>query len=333
MATLYVVEQGAGIHKEGRRVVVRKGREVIASVPSFQIDQVVLFGNVAVSTQALAHFLQNRIDTILLSSTGRYRGRLVGPDTKNIVLRRIQFKKYEDEHFRVGFVRSIVAGKIHNMRTLLLRAARRRAVDIGELSHRLRLLKEQVETASSVDMLRGIEGAATSVYFRGFKQFLDSRFSFEKRERRPPKDPVNALLSFGYTLLGNTIESMVNLVGLDPYLGFFHLVDYGRPSLVLDLMEEFRPVIVDSLVLNVVNHGMISPSDFEHRDGGVYLAGEGRKKFIRQYQERIAISVSYHVSEGVVQKVDYRRCFELQARKFVQFLKGEIEAYPPFLIR
>ncbi len=333
MATLYVIDQGARLHKEGNRIVIKKGSQVIQWVHSFKIEQVVLFGNVSVTPHALSHFLREGVDVVLLGATGKYKGRLVGPETRNVILRRVQFQKYDDENFRLSFVRSVVSAKIGNMRSLLMRSARRRDIDLSPVVGKLRFLKGDTTSTNSVDSLRGIEGTATSAYFSAYRELLDPEFRFEKRTRRPPKDPANALLSFGYTLLGNSIQSAVNVVGLDPYLGFFHVVDYGRPSLALDLMEEFRPVIVDALILNLVNHHVLSLDDFEDVKDGVYLNAEGRGKFIPAYQKRVSEQVSYAISGGQTQVVSYRRCFELQARKLVKFLKGEIGGYEPFLIR
>jgi len=333
MATLYVIDQGASLHREGNRIVVKKGPRVVQWAHSFEVEQVVLFGNISVTPHALGHFLREGIDVVLLSMTGRYKGRLVGPETRNVVLRKIQFQKYDDELFRLKFVRSVVAAKISNMRSLLMRSARRRNIDLSSVVGKLRILKDDTALATSVDSLRGIEGTATSAYFSAYRELLSPKFRFEKRTRRPPRDPANALLSFGYTLLGNSIQSAVNLVGLDPYLGFFHVVDYGRPSLALDLMEEFRPVIVDALILNVVNHRVVTIEGFENVDEGVYLNAEGRRKFISAYEKRISEQISYALPGGQTQKINYRRCFELQTRKFVRFLKGEAENYKPFLIR
>ncbi len=214
-----------------------------------------------------------------------------------------------------------------------MRLARRRNRDIAHTAQRLRALLKQVDRIDNADALRGIEGAATATYFGALGQFLPTAFPFTKRTRRPPKDAVNAMLSFGYTLLSSDLESAVLRVGLDPYIGYLHLVDYGRPSLALDIMEEFRPVIVDAMVLDLLNHGQIKKEDFEQRDRGVLLYGDGRMQLIRAYQDRVAIKVQYVQPSGQVQKVPYRQCFELQARRLIRMLRGEDPAYLPFLIR
>ena len=332
-STVYVTEQGASICKEGQRIIVRKGRESLGSFPVIHVKQIVLFGNVSVTTPALAYCLTQNIDVILLSAMGRFRGRLVGPEGKNILLRRIQFRKYEDEGFRLKFVRAIVGAKIHNMRALLQRAARRRSMDLSATAHRLKTLKDQLATVDDIDRLRGLEGAASAAYFGCFGHLLAEGWTFPNRNRRPPKDPVNALLSFGYALLGLSLEAAVYTTGLDPYVGLFHVVDYGRPSLTLDLMEEFRPVIVDSLVLNVVNHGYLKPTDFEKRGTGVYLNGVGRARFIQAYQERLDEEFLCPTGDGAARRMSYRRCFEVQCRKLIHWMKGETDGYLPVLTR
>lgn len=333
MAVLYVTEMGALVRREGERLVVWKGKKKLQTMSTFDIEQVVLFGNVSVTPAAMNAALKQGIDLVLLSSTGRYRGRLIGPVGRNVVLRQIQYRRYDDEAFRLQTARGFVAGKIRNMRTFMMRLARRRRRDVSVIAQKMRSALRQVERVDTIDVLRGIEGSATASYFSALGQFLPEHFPFPKRTRRPPKDPVNAMLSFAYTLLASDMESVIFRVGLDPYVGCLHVVDYGRPSLALDVMEEFRPVIVDTLVLDLFNHGQMKSEDFESRDGGVFLCGEGRTRLIRAYQERVGAHIQVLGLDGRVQRVSYRRCFELQVRKLVRVLRGEDAAYTPYLIR
>ncbi|MDE2832572.1 MAG: CRISPR-associated endonuclease Cas1 [Gemmatimonadota bacterium] len=333
MAVLYVTETGAQVRREGERLAVWKGKKKLHTLPAYDLHQMVLFGNIGITPAAMHTALMQGIDLVLLSTTGSYRGRLVGPQGRNVILRQMQYRRYEDEDFRLGAARGFVSGKIRNMRTLIMRLARRRNRDIAHTAQRLRALLKQIDRIDNADALRGIEGAATATYFGALSQFLPTAFPFVKRTRRPPKDAVNAMLSFGYTLLSSGLESAVLRVGLDPYIGYLHLVDYGRPSLALDMMEEFRPIIVDAMVLDLLNHGQIKKEDFEQRDGGVFLCGDGRQQLIRAYQDRVATKVQYLQPSGQVQKVPYRQCFELQARRLIRMLRGEDTAYQPFLIR
>ncbi len=333
MAVLYVTETGAQVRREGERLTVWKGKKKLHTSPAYDLHQMVLFGNIGITPAAMHTALMQGIDLVLLSTTGSYRGRLVGPQGRNVILRQMQYRRYEDEDFRLGAARGFVSGKIRNMRTLIMRLARRRNRDIAHTAQRLRALLKQIDRIDNADALRGIEGAATATYFGALGQFFPTAFPFTKRTRRPPKDPVNAMLSFGYTLLSSDIESAVLRVGLDPYIGYLHLVDYGRPSLALDIMEEFRPVIVDAMVLDLMNHVQIKKEDFEQRDGGVFLCGDGRTQLIRAYQDRVAVEVQYLQPSGQVQKISYRQCFEFQARRLIRLLRGEDTAYLPFLIR
>jgi len=333
VSVLYVTEIGAQVRREGERLAVWKGKKKLHTSSAYDLHQMVLFGNIGITPAAMHTALMQGIDLVLLSTTGSYRGRLVGPQGRNVILRQMQYRRYEDETFRLGAAQGFVSGKIRNMRTLIMRLARRRNRDIAHTAQRLRALLKQIDRIDNADALRGIEGAATATYFGALSQFLPSAFPFVKRTRRPPKDPVNAMLSFGYTLLSSDMESAILRVGLDPYIGYLHLVDYGRPSLALDIMEEFRPVIVDAMVLDLLNHGQIKKEDFEQRDGGVFLCGDGRMQLIRAYQDRVATEVQYVQPSGQVQKVPYRQCFELQARRLICLLRGEDAVYQPFLIR
>ena len=327
------MDQGAGVYCRGERLQVRRRKEVLAEVHLYDLEQVVLMGRIALSAAAMGTLLERGVDTVLLSVHGRYRGRLVGPERRNVLLRQQQFRRYEDEPFRLGVGRAVVEGKLRNMRTLLMRLARRRRVDVGAVAHLLRRSIQQVGQATNAESLRGLEGAGSAAYFGVLGDFFPEELPFKGRNRRPPKDPANALLSFGYALLGNSVEGAVYLAGLDPYLGFLHVVDYGRPSLALDLMEEFRPVLVDALVLDLVNHHRVQSEDFEARDGGVFLQGAGRKRLIEAYQRRLADRVAYPVGAERVERISYRRCLEYQVRRLARVILGEEDHYRAFLVR
>ena len=299
----------------------------------YELEQVVLMGQIALSAPAMFTLLQRGVDTVLLTAQGRYRGRLVGPARLNVLLRQKQFKRYEEKPFRLGVARAVVEGKLRNMRTLIMRLARRRGVDVSAVAHLLRRSIRQVGQVPDAESLRGVEGAGTAAYFGALGNFFPRELRFEGRNRRPPKDPANALLSFGYALLANSVEGAVYLAGLDPYLGYLHVVDYGRPSLALDLMEEFRPVLVDALVLDLANHGRVRKEDFEKRDGGVFLQEEGRRRLIDGYQRRMEERVAYPVSTERVERISYRRCVEYQVRRLARVVLGEQAEYRAFLVR
>jgi CRISPR-associated protein Cas1 len=263
MSTTYITSQGGNLIKEGNHLVLQMKNESSCTIFTFKLDQLVIFGRVNISTPAIQHLLGSNIETIFLTRDGRYLGRLVGKVSRNILLRKIQFKKLDDEEFIFNTARSIIRGKLRSYLTLLQRINRtHRDVKLNHLISELSGVLQKMNYAQGVNRLRGYEGKGTAIFFRGFQSGFIEKPSFTRRVRRPPTDPVNALLSLGYTFLMNRVYSAVNVAGLDPYLGSLHVADYGRPSLALDLMEEFRPIIVDTLVLSLFNLGILKESDF-----------------------------------------------------------------------
>jgi CRISPR-associated protein Cas1 len=349
MGILYITEQGATLVKDGNRLLVEKQGKVIRWAHAFKLDQVVLMGNVSISSPAIAYLLQEGIDTVFLSYHGKYRGRLVSQFGKNVELRRMQFRRLEDPDFRLTRARAYVRGKLDNCR-VLLRSQNRGVMNesVTAAVHRLRVLARRTEKAETVEGLMGMEGTGAATHFGCFQHLIRvDDIRFDGRNRRPPKDPVNVLLSLGYTLLANAIQTQTHIVGLDPGVGCLHGIEYGRPSLVLDLMEEFRPVIVDSLVLKVINKRIIRATDFyrpEDREPAAFdfaeeesvkegfpilLRHEGMKKFIAQFEERLNQQVLY-VPQG--RRLTYRGVFLEQVRLFARTLAGEAE-YVPFAMR
>jgi CRISPR-associated protein Cas1 len=349
MAILYVTDQGATLTKRGNRLVVEKqGRQVHWS-HAFKVEQVILMGSVSLSPAVIAFLLQEGIDTVFLSYYGKYRGRLVAHLGKNIDLRRRQFASLGDPDFRLSQARACVQGKIYNCRVLLRRQNRElSSPEVVEAAHQLRRLGQKAGQADTVDSLMGLEGSAAAAYFGCFPHFLRAAgMPFPGRNRRPPKDPVNVLLSLGYTLLANALLTQVQVAGLDPYLGALHSPDYGRPSLVLDLMEEFRPILVDALVLQLVNKKIIRPTDFfrpEDREPAAFdfaeseplregypilLAHEGMKKFVTHFERRLQQKVFYFPQS---ERLSYRGVLLAQVRHFVRVLAGEC-SYQPFSVR
>ncbi len=349
MAILYVTDQGATVVKRGERLGVEKQGRLIHWLHAYKVEQVILLGNVHLSPNAIAFLLEQGIDTVFLSYYGKFRGRLVAHLGKNIELRRRQFAKSGDPSFRLAQAKSVVQGKIHNCRVLLRRQNQElQSEDVTAALHQLRRLAAQTGSAESTEALLGIEGKAAATYFASFPQLLRvPDMPFQGRSRRPPKDPVNVLLSLGYTFLANAVHTQVNLAGLDPYLGCLHSPDYGRPSLVLDLMEEFRPVLVDPLVLQLVNKRIIKPKDFFRpeeqepaafdfaetepvREGYPILLGhEGLKKFITFFERRLNQKV-YYLPQG--ERLSYRALLLAQVRRFIRALEGKAP-YQPYLLR
>jgi CRISPR-associated protein Cas1 len=339
MATLYLTEQQAVVHKDGEVLVVRipedkrngqPARKV--EVPMLKIERVVVVGEVTLTMSAIHALLENQIDVCLLSYYGRFRGRLSGEWSKNAPLRIAQHRAAGDPAQALALAQQFVAGKLTNLRTGLLRANRKR--DDPEIERAIAQLKRAIasaETATDLDALRGVEGAGSAAYFGVFERLiLADGFAFPRRSRRPPSDPVNALLSFGYALLTADVSTAVNLVGLDPYVGFLHVAVYGRPALALDLMEEFRPLVVDSVVLRMLNNREITPDDFENELESYRLTDAARKRFLTQYEARLQDSITHPTFDY---PVTYRRCLELQVRLLAKALTGEIPDYLPFVTR
>lgn len=289
MTPLYVVEQGAVVQKEGERVVVRKDGQVVLSVPVFKLECMVVFGGVQITAQAMALLLTNGIEVSFMSMDGRLKGRVLPAESRNVVLRLEQYKRYHDPSFRLQWAREIVYGKLYNGRVLLMRYMRNHPeVQLEEYVGTVEEAMVQAREATDLDSLRGIEGKGAAAYFRAFGDMVRGELTFSGRSRRPPRDPVNALLSLGYSLLTRELFGAVAARGLDPYLGFYHDVRYGRPALALDLLEEFRAPIVDRLVLALVNRRVFGPDDFEEgEERGVHLSKEGFRRFLQSYEERM----------------------------------------------
>ena len=347
MTIAYVMEQGAYLIKEGERIIVKKNKTVLHSFHSFKLEQIVIFGNVSISPPVISYLLKLGIDTVFMSKNGRYKGRLQGPYSKNISLRQRQFERFADPEFQLETARLIVKGKLSNMRYLLMRLNRSKE-GLGLEDHilQLRLLRDKLNQARDVDEVRGIEGRGSAIYFEGFsKGLLSDTIEFQKRVRRPPTDPVNALLSLGYTFLFNELMGACSMIGFDPYLGVLHALEYGRPSLPLDLMEEWRPVIIDTLVLSLLNLKVIGTNDFHfsgsraHRDQGeqedgsdlpVRLTSDGMRKFITQYERKMIQKVKHHITGTHLQ---YRDCIREQIRHFARYVRGDDPSYQPISFR
>ena len=331
MATLYVTEPGARIEKEYRRLLVTKDDDTLLAVPLGRVSEVVLVGTVGATTPALLMLLDEGIPLSFVTRSGRLRGRLAPPSPKNLPLRHAQYDRARDPAFCLAVGRAIVDGKLRNSRALAYRIRRARPQIAAEWLERIERAVEAVAQAGDLDTLRGVEGSAAKAYFEVLRQALRPEMTFEKRTRRPPRDPVNALLSLGYTLLTQNLITACEVVGLDPYDGFFHADKYGRPALALDLVEEFRGPVVDSVVQLVINKRVVGPGDFEEgREGGIYLSDRGLRKFLEQYTHRLNTEIVHPYHE---RRLTYQRVFEVQARLLAKTIQGELDRYVPFRVR
>jgi CRISPR-associated protein Cas1 len=331
---LYVQEQGARVGLDGGVLEVRSREHgVIGKARLSELSQLVLQGNVQISAQAIRELCSRGIPVCWMTFGGWLSGFTDGLGHNNIELRRAQFRAAEDESAALRLARRFVRNKIANCRTLL----RRNHPDAPESTLReMSMASQATERASSLPELLGVEGNAARLYFEAFPALIrvnpggELGFDFTTRSRRPPKDPVNALLSFAYSLLAKELAVAVRAVGLDPFLGFYHQPRYGRPALALDLMEEFRPIIADSVVLSAINTGVVTSADFVRSSLGVAMRPEGRKRFLQAYERRLEEEVTHPVFGY---RISYRRVLEVQCRLLSRHLLGEIDSYPEFRTR
>lgn len=332
MPTLYVTEPQARIEKEYERILVTKEDEILLRVPIQNVDAVVLVGPAGATTQALHALLGRGIPLFLVKYNGELIGRLTPAQGYHLALRQAQYRRDDNADFVLKFSRQIVAGKVRNQLVLAGRIARRKKSET--LKTTLEQMKEaeaKARTCESLDSLLGIEGSAARAYFDALGEAFDPKWGFEKRTRRPPRDPVNALLSLGYTFLGYAMMTALEIVGLDPYLGYFHQETYGRPALALDLIEEFRAPLVDSLALGLLNRRLLREQDFGRDEaGGVRLSPRGLRVFFREFSDKLESRVTVR---RIGRPLSYRKLMEVQARRLANVLLGKAEGYEPFEAR
>ncbi len=374
MAILYLTEQQAWVGREGDCLVVHipernedggsKGkRERKMTVPLFKIEEVMVLGEITLSTPALASLLETRVQVTYLSKHGRYLGSLSPALTKNSTLRLAQHAAHSDPLRRHTLAQCFIGGKLRNMRTVLMRYQRLQpgldlqaqieslkrcilSAEQARLADSDRVIEEhEIDPASDLERgevvagrmhglgsLLGCEGAGSAAYFRVFDRLIkcDWPHGFSQRVRRPPTDPVNAMLSYGYVILAGQVASALAGVGFDPYIGYLHASRYGKPALALDLMEEFRPLIVDSVALSLLNNRQLEQKDFSVELNACRMTEATRRLFLQKFEERMQEVIIHPVFQY---KVSYRRCIELQARLLGKYLTGEVDAYTPFTVR
>jgi CRISPR-associated protein Cas1 len=334
MGTVYITQDDAFVGKVDERLYVKFDKKTILDVPLIKIDGVVILGRATISPAAISELLERHIPLTFLTDNGRYLGTLQPEVTKNIFVRKAQWQAIGESVQAIHVVQGFVRGKLKNYRNFLIRRQRENiGLDLSVNVTRLEQAIAPIETTKNINSLRGLEGAGSAAYFACFDQLIrTTEFSFNKRVRRPPTDPVNSLLSFGYSLLRHDIQGAVNIAGFDPYLGYLHCERYGRASLALDLMEEFRPLVVDAVVLSTLNKQLLIKSDFvtEPLSGAVSLTPQGRKRFLQQYAQKKQSEFKHPV---LGRKCTYQEAFELQARLLAKYLMGETEKYPPLVLK
>jgi CRISPR-associated protein Cas1 len=337
-AVLYLQEPGTSVGKRSEHLVIKKDGKELNRVPLHAVRQVVVCGNVQVSTQALETMVENDIGVSYVTGYGRFIGSFVPAPAKNVSLREAQFRKFNDPAVCLQLSKAVVRAKLSNQRALLMRSLRGEEEARGShepAARGLYGLLGVLDDQTGVESVLGIEGQGAALYFGEFGRFLKqpptgSGFDFTTRNRRPPRDPVNALLSFAYAMLAKDCFSAVCVVGFDPYKGFFHQGRHGKPSLALDLMEEFRPVIADSVVLNLINNESLTKGDFIVWRDACNLTEGGRKAFFAAYEKRKATEITHPVYGY---RMTYSRMLEVQARMLASFVRGETPSYTGFTVR
>ncbi|GHV28314.1 CRISPR-associated endonuclease Cas1 [Synergistales bacterium] len=332
MPTLYITREDGMLGKKGDALYWRAKREGHAQIlPLNQIEDVVVIGQGAVTTQALHSLMDEDVPVHYIDSRGRYKGSLTSGRGRGYAIRRLQYGAADDSEASLSIAKNFVTGKLLGERRTLLRYFYRNkgiAHDLRETCSELADLSRAALRRDSVEDLRGIEGIGAVRYFSAFSCVLQSPWFFRERNRRPPRDPVNAMLSFGYTMLLSSVATAAVIVGLDPCVGFIHPEYRGRPSLALDMMEEFRSPVVDRMVISSCNQGLFKPEDFEPgEDGGVKMSGAARKLFLKLYSERLRASVT---NDSTGQHSGYEDHIRSQSAMLIRHLRGQGE-YLPFV--
>jgi CRISPR-associated protein Cas1 len=327
---LVVQTAGAQIGQRGDELIVSVKGEDARKIPGQQVRAIYCYGAVQITAQAAETCLELGIDVSYFSPAGRFIGMLRGLPASGVDARRGQYRLFELPGVRLQLAREVIRAKIHNQRVMLMRN--------GDAPERVLSLmsgfRDATESARDLTSLLGIEGSAAALYFEQFESMLkqrdDWKFDWRGRNRRPPRDPVNALLSLGYSMLAKELTGVCHSVGLDPFLGFMHQPRYGRPALALDLMEEFRPLVADSVAISLINRGELGPEDFIRSANGTFLNDRGRRPFWEAWFRRLDAEVSH---PEFSYKMAYRRMLEVQARQLWRFVRGEALTYHGFTTR
>ncbi|UJS21602.1 MAG: type I-C CRISPR-associated endonuclease Cas1c [Candidatus Brocadia sp.] len=335
--TLFVTTQGAYLAKEGETVVVKVEGEVKLTIPVHTLGGIVCFGQVSCSPYLMGFCAEKEVAISFLTETGDFLAKVQGPVSGNVLLRREQYRRADDPKSSALIARAVLTGKIANCRTVLSRALRDHSdkIDadaVSKASQRLAHYIVRLNAELTLDISRGIEGESASTYFGVFNQLITSQkddFRFRERNRRPPLDTVNCLLSFLYTLLMHDVRSALEGVGLDPAVGFLHRDRPGRYGLALDLMEEFRPFIADRLTLSLINLGQVQAKGFQKKESGaVWMDDDTRKAVLVAYQKRKQEEILHPFLN---EKVTVGLLFHIQALLMARYLRGDMDNYPPFL--
>ncbi len=343
MESIYVMESGTYLRREGNAIRVMKDRRQVDRIPAQGLKKLILVGYVSLSSGVLDFLIKNRVETVFMTPTGRFRARLLPDEHRHVALRRSQYIKLDKPEFSLQTARSIVGGKLANMTRMLLKRGRQyKEKGLLKAAARIRSIEVNLAQTTDIEMLRGMEGLSARIYFSVFPLLIrNSDFIFKGRNRRPPRDPVNALLSFIYTLLTNEVLSAIKAWGLDPYMGSLHEISYGRPSLACDLVEEYRTFLGDRFVLGLINRKVIRVDDFVIRPSAphayrdevemknrrpVLMKPAVSRTFISAYEAMMSRRIYCPEAD---RKFSYRRLILHQVNSFGKCLTDD-EPYVPF---
>lgn len=338
--TLYITTEDSWVHKDGDAITIHKERKKIGQFPIHMIGELVCFGySISVSPQLVEHCAKEKVTVSYIDGKGKFLARLQGPTHGNVLLRRAQYRYADDELKALTIAKCCVVAKIQNQRNVLLRHLRNHSgCDGAELIRTslkaMEIMLESARKCQDINSLRGIEGSVAEKYFAVFDHMIlssDADFRFKKRSRRPPMDKINALLSYAYSILALDIRSALESVGLDPYVGYLHVERPGRPSLALDIMEEFRAPVADRVVLSLINLKQVSANQFKVMPNGeVEMSDDARKIFLTAWQKRKREVIQHSFLED---SMETGLVYIAQARLLARFIRGDIDYYPAFLWR
>ncbi|MEG3975101.1 type I-D CRISPR-associated endonuclease Cas1d [Microcoleus sp. herbarium8] len=332
MGTLYINQDDVFIGKTDERLNVKAKNQMLQDVPLIHLDGVVILGRATISPAAVAELLQRKIPLTFLTDTGHYLGKLEPELSKNIFVRNAQWKAAGETPKAIHVVRGFIRGKLKNYRSSLSQTQREHSeLKLDSAIMQISNAIAKLDKTDNIDSLRGHEGAGSAAYFGVFNQLIRAEGFVFKPRHRPATDPVNSLMNFAYTLLRHDVQSAINIVGFDPYLGYLHTQRYGRVGLAFDLMEEFRPLVADSIILNAINRRILTLNDFtvEPLSNVVRLSETGRKEFLRLYEKKKQSEFKHPVLK---RKCTYQEAFQIQGRLLAKYLMGEIEKYPPLVL-
>lgn len=325
---LYITRNGTRLTKEALRFQVRYKGEIKQEIPAHQLGQIIIIGKADITHDAIMLACKRNIDIVFFTQNGKLKTHLFPPNERMIKLRMAQMQLSPEK--QLDFVKKLIAAKINNQRILLTKRSKDGFKELAEYSWRMKQMIDALDEAVNIEQIRGFEGGAAAAYFSGYGMLLGQDMGFYGRKARPPRDPVNALLSFGYAILYQQVLKFVSIYGLDPYMGYLHVPQDRRLSLALDLMEEFRPLIIDRVVMRLINRVQLTTLDFVDTEEGIRMSQKAISILIREIENRLMETVTYGPRS---QRISWKLTIQRQVALFRRFVLGETEHYEGFKVR